>query len=327
MSNKKISLNISLIIPFKNNSLLLTKNLQQMRYWSKLPSELIIVDSSNRRYLFQHSFLSFCKKNKIKALIVYKKNLYPGKSRNIGIKKATTNILGFLDVNTVPSNHWLENGFNLLTKSSSQIVWGSTKYIANASEKNIVAATYGFKPIQTLPGTIVYKGVFEITGLFIENTRAGEDGDWKARVTIQNIKSKINKNYLIYELINNLGYMELLKKWYRNYLYTAKLPYFAPHKNIYFYYIVLISFFFALSWNPYIARTYQEGFYIPHLAKGVLFIIIIIYLIIRSIYFPLKKGTSILNLFPFNFIKILIISFLIDIIKTLAFIRARINYK
>ena len=87
-------------------------------------------------------------------------------------------------------------------------------------------------------------------------------------------------------------------------------------------------FFLALTWNPYVAKINENDFfYIPHLAKGSIFIIIFFYLIIRSIYLPLKKGTPILNLFPFNFIKILIISFLIDIVKVMAFARTRINYK
>ena len=67
MSSKKININISLIIPVKDNFHLLKKILQQMIHWSKLPSELIIIDSSKRKPLLQHSFLIFCneKKNKI----------------------------------------------------------------------------------------------------------------------------------------------------------------------------------------------------------------------------------------------------------------------
>jgi hypothetical protein len=106
------------------------------------------------------------------------------------------------------------------------------------------------------------------------------------------------------------------------------LPYFVPHKNIYYYFLVLFVFFLALTWNPYVAKTSEDDFfYIPHLAKGSIFIIIFFYLIIRSIYLPLKKGMPILNLFPFNFIKILTISFLIDIVKVAAFVSTRINYK
>jgi len=328
MSNKKINFNISLIIPVKDNFHLLKKNLQQMIHWSKLPSELIIIDSSKRKSLFQHSFLIFCKEKKIRLLMVYKKNLYPGKARNIGIKKATSKVLGFLDVNTTANNQWLAKSYNLLIKSSAQIVWGSTKYLSNFSGNNILAATYGFKPIQTLPGTLVYKDIFNITGLFIENTRAGEDGDWKSRVIIQNLKTIVNKNYLIYKFNNNLTSISILKKWYRNYTYTSMLPYFVPHKNIYYYFLVFFLLFLALTWNPYVAKINEDDFfYIPHLAKGSIFIIIFFYLIIRSIYLPLKKGTPILNLFPFNFIKILIISFLIDIVKVMAFVWTRINYK
>jgi glycosyltransferase involved in cell wall biosynthesis len=327
MFNKKINLNLTLIIPLKDNFFLMRKNLQQMKYWSKLPSELIIVDSSKKKFSHQYSFLIFCKKKRIRVLTIHKKNLFPGKSRNIGIKKAKNSILAFLDVNTAPNNQWLEESFNLLIKSSSQIIWGSTKYMANFSNKNILAATYGFKPIQTLPGTVVYKNIFDITGLFLENIRAGEDGDWKSRVILHNLTSTVNKNYLIYKFKNNHIYSRLLKKWYRNYSYAAKLPFFAVHKNIYYYFVMLFLLLFSLTWNPYFVKTYEYGFFIPHLAKGSLLLIIIFYLIIRSIYFPLKKGMSFLSLFPFNFIKILIFSFLIDIVKTFAFVKARMNFK
>ena len=323
MSNKKIKVNLSLIIPLKDNFDLLNHNLQKMTSWSKLPSELIIVNSSKRKYSLESAFLFFCKKKNLKVLITHVKNSFPGKSRNIGIKKATCSVLGFLDVNTIPNNQWLEKSFYLLKKSSSLIVWGSTKYIANSSEKNILAATYGFNPIQTLPGSVMYKSVFFTVGLFVENYRAGEDGDWKSRVVTHSIKSEVNKNFLTYQIKNNLRYMELLKKWHRNYISTSKLPYFVPHKNSYYYFFV----FLALTWNPYIARSYQAGFYMPHLAKLSLFSLFFLYLAIRSIFLPLKKGMPILNLFPFNFIKILTISFLIDIVKISAFAKSRGHLK
>jgi hypothetical protein len=144
---------------------------------------------------------------------------------------------------------------------------------------------------------------------------------------LHNLTSTVNKNYLIYKFKNNHIYSRLLKKWYRNYSYAAKLPFFAVHKNIYYYFLVLFLLLFSLTWNPYFVKTYEYGFFIPHLAKGSLLLIIIFYLIIRSIYFPLKKGMSFLSLFPFNFIKILIFSFLIDIVKTFAFVKARMNFK
>ena len=328
MQKKIIIKKISLIIPSKNDFFLLVKILDDMKNWSNLPGEIIIVDSSNNKISLKKDFLYFCKKKGISTSIIYKKNSFPGKSRNIGVEKSKFRIIAFLDSKTFPNKNWLKLGLDFLIKSKVMICWGTTKYISTSqTSEDIIVATYGKKPIQTLPGSIMYKKIFDITGKFVETVRAGEDGDWKSRVYVHKINARENSSFLNYYIDNNFNYLDLFKKWIRNYSHTSRLPFFRPHKELYFYFLFILFLIF-LSWNPYFVRSFEfNNLFIPHLAKTSSFATIIFYIVFRSIILPFKKGVSFYSLFPIKFIKIFFISLLVDIAKIIAFIKARIIKK
>ena len=69
------------------------------------------------------------------------------------------------------------------------------------------------------------------------------------------------------------------------------------------------------------ANWYSNSvFYIPHVTKISISLILILYIILRGFLYPLKKGSNLKFLFPFNFIKIVMLSFALDSIKLFAFI-------
>ena len=49
--------------------------------------------------------------------------MYPGEARNIAIAKCKNNIIGFLDLNTLPDKKWLYYGYKLI-REKYPIVWG-----------------------------------------------------------------------------------------------------------------------------------------------------------------------------------------------------------
>ena len=239
---------ISLIIPSRDAEERLLQLLRCIPNWKMIPNEIIIIDSSDNKISIPKDFESFTKNLNIQLLIIHETNLYPGHARNIGISKSKNSILAFLDTSTFPTNKWLYSGFNLMKNNNSMGVWGNTYYQAKAFHSKIFrACTFGAKPIKTFPGSILNKSIFNICGLFIESVRAGEDGDWMSRAELQKIKMSPPNEFLSYDELDSSSLKQLIKKWFRNYKHTAKLPFFRAHKDYYYYGISLVAVLVAYN--------------------------------------------------------------------------------
>ena len=313
--------NISLIIPCQNAE---TKLLELLRYvpsWEAIPNEIIIVDSSQKKFLIPEDFELLVKKLNIKLLVIYGDNLYPGHARNIGVVNATNSTLAFLDTSTHPNERWLSSGLNLMRTDNSQGVWGSTYYQADHYMPQIIrACTFGAKPIKTLPGSIFAKNIFDRCGLFIESTRAGEDGDWMSRVDFHKITLSTPQEFLNYDELNYATIKKLLKKWFRNYSFSGKLLLRRSQKDFYFYIISFVAVLTAYNWNRVVASYQEESIYfIPYITRASVLALLVMYILLRGIVIPRKKGVNFRFIFPINFLLISFISFLIDLTKALAF--------
>ena len=227
---------VSLVIPSQNTEIELHQLLRSIPNWEAFPNEIVIVDSSENKLLIPEDFKLFTKKLNIRLLIIYEKDLYPGHARNIGISNSKNTLLAFLDTSTFPSNRWLSSGLNLINIKNNEGVWGNTFYQADTFTSKIFrACTFGENPIRTFPGSIFNKNIFDRCGLFIETTRAGEDGDWMSRVDLHEIKISSPEEVLSYDKLNFTSIKKLIKKWFRNYKHTSKLPFFSAHKSYYYY--------------------------------------------------------------------------------------------
>lgn len=317
---------VSLIIPSYNDNSKLIKLLKSIPDWVSIPNEIIVVDSSHSEPFIPEDVSMFSQKHDIKFLVLHKKNLYPGHARNIGINAAKNDLVAFLDTSTFPTKNWLSDGLNKINTQKSDGIWGNTYYKADTFiSKTFRACTYGAKPIRTFPGSILKKNIFNRCGLFIETVRAGEDGDWMSRADLQNINISTPKEFLKYNKLNHESLNILIKKWFRNYIYGAKLPYIKVHKDYYYYVISFIAVLLAFNWNRVVAAWNEESiFYIPSITKISLLLIVIIYIFIRGVFLPRKKGVKLNFIFPINFILIALLSGFLDLTKALAFAYSRL---
>ncbi len=318
---------VSLIIPSQNADTKLNQLLRGIPDWERIPNEIIIVDSSENKSIVPKDIELLIKKLGIDLLLIYENNLYPGHARNIGISNASNSILAFLDTSTQPNSKWLSSGLNLMKAKNSDGVWGKTYYQANTfSSKIFRACTFGTKPIRTFPGSILNKKIFNRCGLFIENTRAGEDGDWMSRAELQEINIATPEEILNYDQLNSMSIKKLIKKWFRNNMFGAKLPFYRAHRDFYYYAISFVAVVIAFNWNWILASWDEESiFYIPNITKISILIILIIYIFMRGIFLPRKKGVSLGFIFPINFIFIFLLSVLLDLTKALAFAYSKLD--
>ena len=312
---------VSLIIPSQNAEKKLLQLLSHIPSWEVTPSEIIIIDSSQKKFCIPENFQLFTKKHNITLLVIYGKNLFPGHARNIGVINSTNPLLAFLDTSTHPTKRWLASGLNLINLNNSQGVWGNTYYQADSYMSQIIrASTFGATPIKTFPGSILNKSIFDRCGLFIESTRAGEDGDWMGRADFHNITLSTPEEFLNYDELNNTTLKKLLKKWFRNYSFSGRLSHSRAHKDFYFYIISFTAVLIAYNWNRVIASYQPDSIYfIPYITRASVLALFVIYMVLRGILIPRKKGVNFRFIFPINFIVISFMSLLIDLTKALAF--------
>jgi len=316
---------VSLIIPSKNAKKNLFKLLKCIPDWDTIPNEIIIVDSSYDKIIIPKFFNIFVKSNNIRLSIIYGKSLYPGHARNIGINSSNNKLVAFLDTSTMPKRTWLSSGLEIVSTQNSEGVWSKTYYEADQFLAKIYrASTFGDKPIKTFPGSILKKNVFNKCGLFIETTRAGEDGDWISRSTVHSLNISIPDEFLNYGELNEVSTLQIIKKWLRNYSHSSQLPYSKAHRDFYYYGISFLAVLIAFNWNAVLASWDSESeLYIPNITKISVLILLIFYTFIRGILMPRRKGVSLKFIFPVNFIFISFFSGVLDFVKVLAFIFAK----
>ena len=325
-----MNLEVSLIIPSHNPGTNLNILLKSILSWTSYPSEILVIDSSSEEPHISQEFKEFSIKEKISFQIICRSHLYPGKARNLGIKNSEYSIIAFLDILTLPSPDWLKDGCALVEESDYEGVWGNTLYIANTRfEKLIRACTFGNLPIKTLPGSIIKKSAFELSGLFIESTRAGEDADWMSRAALHKLSFKDPAETLSYDGLSDMTLFGLVRKWYRNYFFSAQLPYLTAHKDIYFYFVALFFILIAFNWNTLSYDDVLNGWntqsltYIPNITKASIAFFSLVYVSARCIILPFNKGAS-LKYIGLNLPFIIALSMILDLVKSVAFVTARI---
>ena len=367
---------ISVIIPTFNNPEIAIKTIQAVLTQTYPPQEIIIIDSSDsdgiKAYALQlETFID----------INYQRlqRLYPGEARNLGATLAQYEYLAFLDSKTIPNKNWLQINTTYLANQNVDVVFGTTKYLANTNyQKALQASTHGKNAVETTPGSVISKHNFMLSAGFVENIRTGDDLYWRQRLKLNNFLTITpNETTLTYsELEPNI--LNSFWRFATYQLYTSKLMIQENPKKIYLFSFLLLLAILTPQWNqivggylyiPYITTIYfftyflasffifvidrymiqflffqikqlftliffahlfvviffwndgvarwieSSPLYFPHITKLYIFTLAFLSFAYRGIYFPLKQGFTIKELFPFWWIYPGCVGLVLDIAK------------
>jgi glycosyltransferase involved in cell wall biosynthesis len=311
---------ISLVIPVKNDHNSFIELFQSITKQLLSPKEVIIIDSSDSNKIKTYINNNI---NNIDIDVNYIKvfNKYPGEGRNEGIKNSKYEHIAFLDSKTIPKNNWLYDQAKNLKDNDYDCVFGKTRYIAlNKFQKSINAATFGNIDHVTTPGTLIKKEIL-LENNFIEGVRTADDLEWRERLVNKKYKIGVPKeNQLIYKSLPS-NILHLLKRYFIYSFHTAQVNVDNKLKLIYFFLISIFLFLIIPRWNHYIpAWNINHPLYIlnhtkfyllmflsmfliivsmknlPNISKGILNFYTKLVIIILSIYFVYNWNFFVLNL-------------------------------
>ena len=314
---------VSIIIPSNHRHQDLLDLIILVCNQSVTPAEIVIIDSSDERGQCPRRIQERCFQLAINLTYEPVDHAYPGGARNIGIERAKHQFIAFIDVRTSPRNDWLATAKDFLKDPTVFGVWGRTNFEAEtAFEKLTRDGFFGRNARRTLPGTVIRKEAIIIAGRFVSWVRAGEDTDWLQRIALSRLKfidppnATINYSGLLKQ--NPIG---LAKKWSRNYTASRILPHLFPQKILIWITFYPILVLIALNWNNLLAGWETESiFYVPNITKIVAASPGLIYILIRGIVLPLKRGVPVLETLPFRWLAIAAICAVGDGVKAAAFL-------
>jgi L-malate glycosyltransferase len=307
---------VSIIIPVLDSNNDLKKLLDAISCQTFQDFEVVIVDASEinqNKPIAPHLNLQ----EPIKY--IHAPGAFPGKARNIGVSEATGKFLAFLDVRTIPDINWLFYSLEFFNKDENMF-HGSLIKTSGVTyfQKILRASSYGSKPRRALVGSILSQDSFKKVGGFNEQVRAGEDLEWLARVSRSIRKISWPANPLISYNGLMLGLIATIKKWYLYSMSSSKINVEIYQKYFYLIIVIIISWFAVYSWNPVIAGRSiwaESPFFIPHITKIFTILLFSVYFLFRSIIRPLQNQTKTSFLFPFNWILVGLLGFLLDLVK------------
>ncbi len=314
---------VSVIIPSHCTAMECASVLGGIEYQSLLPKEVILIRVSNLLNgdsEYWHAWIQdFVKKGVTLKVVEEESVLFPGAARNLGLKYATTQWVAFLDVETIPCEHWLREQMKSIEASSSLGAFGSTSYAASSFKQALVRdAIYGRWPIQTLPGSIFRINLFNLVGQFIPHIRAAEDTEWMIRANAMGVKiaTASDEAQLTYNGLSKLGLRGLAKKWRRNYLSSKQLQHLRVQTVVVWFVLYLVASLIAFNWNAIIAGWQVDSpFYLDHVTKIVSLTPMALYIFFRGCFLPFKRGVSLSDIFPSRFLLLAAVGAFLDAVK------------
>ena len=188
-------MNISVIIPYFNESSTIIQTLNELKDQSLKPKEVILVDSGSNDSTSQIINQWIVDNNlKEKYKNIYSGKMSPSSSINLGLNNIKSEIIAYIDCGLAIPSDWLKKNLSLMIENSSDIVSMRIHTVGtNIIDKSFIAQTYGYmQSTICLPGSLIKRSVFEKIGKFLENVRSGYDVDFVNRINSNNIKRTIN---------------------------------------------------------------------------------------------------------------------------------------
>ncbi|MDX2028148.1 MAG: glycosyltransferase [Alphaproteobacteria bacterium] len=190
---------ISVIIPYYKAAAFVENAVASIRRQNYTNLEIILIDDGS-----EDDVAARVKGWGDDIVFLQQPNKGPAAARNLGIQKATGEIIAFLDADDLwPDDKLAVQLPKLEQDGELGIVTGRVQYVrlAGAEDRELPFDENNTIVHVHLGATLVRREVFERTGLFNEGLRMSEDMDWFLRVRENQVKTVIlPETVLIYQM-------------------------------------------------------------------------------------------------------------------------------
>ena len=106
---------VSVIIPSANNFIDIEQCINALVGQIYVPSEIIVIDSFGLGGFDKKQLQARCQSYCELQIISHSERLNPGAARNLGVEKASGDLIAFIDILTIPRKNWLSDYLKLMT--------------------------------------------------------------------------------------------------------------------------------------------------------------------------------------------------------------------
>lgn len=268
---------------------------------SKCPKEIIVIDSSKDDLILDYiNSLPEIQETKI-IYLRSKERLFPGAARNLGASLAKYHWIAFIDSKTIPAFDWLKCTLDKAISCKADLVFGKTKYHAFTTfQFFVVASTYGYNPIITLPGTLISREKFLLTDGFNASVRSGEDIKWRADASNKFLHTHAGDEIALTYTSLPRSLYKAAKKFFTYQMYGALVDIQINAKSVFLAIFLIIISLIVPRWNSLLPGWDEHPLYIPDITKiyilSITFTALILLLFNRSV-FALKSNSPISRAF------------------------------
>ncbi len=332
---------ISVIIPYHNESKTIETTLNLLANQTFIPKEIILVNSGSTDD--SSNIVENWIKNNTVCSAVSICNIdvgtnVPGSSMSAGIRKAAGDVLAFMDCGLLFGRDWLEKQRLYMKINESAVVSGLCRFEGlNLLDKSAIAQTYGYQRTRpTVPSSLVKKAVFEKTGLFLENRRAGHDVDWINKLKREKIRRDVNEDVGIkYNGVNYAGsFKDIFLKTFK-YSENAVGLYRYYNHHVYGCFLLFLMVLYFIKIRFFRPWPYNEFIPLAHIDKlwhyiniQMTLLCVALYVLIRGYLIPFVKSRGLRLLYedPLSILTLPAVGFIIDLGKLMGYIKGSVKY-
>ena len=183
----------SLVIPLFNEEKNILNLIQMIENQTIKPNEIIFINAGstdNTKEIIQNR-IKIADLKDVKVVIKNTSKLYPGGSRNLGVKISTNDHIFFMDAGIEVNKKWIESTLKIYNENKCEIVWGVhvNLHIKDTFSEALCSVTFGKNKVyKTIPGSLVKKEIFERIVKFDSSLRSAEDLLWMKKIKENNLK-------------------------------------------------------------------------------------------------------------------------------------------
>ena len=302
-----LKMSIVVIIPYYNESETIVETLDSIALQTKSPDSIILVNSGCTDKTSEIIDNWVIKNQRVNIKNLFSGKMSPSSSINLGIKSSVEDVIAYVDCGLKIPSDWIETSFKRLLEENADMVSSKIHTSGNSIvDKSFIAQTYGYEnDTICLPGSLIKRDVYKIVGFFKEKMRASYDIDFIDKFNTNNLKRSINSKVTLRYYDTN--YSDSLINGARK-VYSYSLNAWNAHGDnkpmIYLFIIALSLITFIINLKVFI-----------YLA--------LLYLISRTVLIPLYKSKKSIDLvISFNVIFLIITGIIIDLSRTLGYIKS-----